>query len=423
MDSENKHDSADSNVARTRFCAGKRPAEDDGAREQSSKRSRNEEDFCEFRVLLQSRNAGAVIGKGGKNIRALRIDYNATITVPDSSGPERILIIVATIESIGHVLSNVIPSLEEYQHYTSRDFDCELRMLVHHSQAGGIIGLKGAKIKELRERTSTTIKVFQECCPRSTDRVVLIGGTPDNVVECVKSIMYDLQKSDIKGHLLPYDPNFYDETYDYGGFTAMYDDRGWGRPAPRGRGGPPFPPHGGRFERSGRYLPPPPGPPPPHRGRYGGPPSPGGGGDMGYDSHPPSRRSGPPPPPPPLRAGRLGGDQGRPGYSVGRPPAYSGGYEDEDMGQMAYGCSYGGIGGPIMSSQVSIPKDLAGSIIGKGGLRIRQIRSESGASIKIDEPLEGSEDRIITITGIQDQIQNAQFLLQNSVKQYSGKCF
>lgn len=56
---------------------------------------------------------------------------------------------------------------------------------------------------------------------------------------------------------------------------------------------------------------------------------------------------------------------------------------------------------------------LAGSIIGKGGQRIKQIRHESGAAIKIDEPLEGSEDRIITITGTQDQIQNAQYLLQN----------
>lgn len=62
----------------------------------------------------------------------------------------------------------------------------------------------------------------------------------------------------------------------------------------------------------------------------------------------------------------------------------------------------------------SIPhRQLAGSIIGKGGQRIKQIRHESGASIKIDEPLEGSEDRIITITGTQDQIQNAQYLLQN----------
>merc|ERR1719318_839738 len=71
-------------------------------------------------------------------------------------------------------------------------------------------------------------------------------------------------------------------------------------------------------------------------------------------------------------------------------------------------------------TQVSIPKDLAGAIIGKGGSRIRQIRQESGAGITIDEPTQGSNDRIITITGSQDNIQNAQYLLQMSVKQHSG---
>ena len=70
----------------------------------------------------------------------------------------------------------------------------------------------------------------------------------------------------------------------------------------------------------------------------------------------------------------------------------------------------------------SLPcRQLAGSIIGKGGQRIKQIRHESGASIKIDEPLEGSEDRIITITGTEEQVQNAQYLLQMAVRQHSGK--
>jgi len=83
--------------------------------------------------------------------------------------------------------------------------------------------------------------------------------------------------------------------------------------------------------------------------------------------------------------------------------------------------NYGDIGGPVITTQVTIPKDLAGSIIGKGGQRIKQIRGESGASIKIDEPLPGSDDRIITITGSQDQIQNAQYLLQNSALHLLGQ--
>ncbi|KFR12212.1 Heterogeneous nuclear ribonucleoprotein K, partial [Opisthocomus hoazin] len=431
---------------------GKRPAED-MEEEQAFKRSRNTDEMVELRILLQSKNAGAVIGKGGKNIKALRTDYNASVSVPDSSGPERILSISADIETIGEILKKIIPTLEEvclltilnfyvtnilffslyasflqYQHYKGSDFDCELRLLIHQSLAGGIIGVKGAKIKELRENTQTTIKLFQECCPHSTDRVVLIGGKPDRVVECIKIILDLISESPIKGRAQPYDPNFYDETYDYGGFTMMFDDRR-GRPVgfpmrgrggfdrmPPGRGGRPMPPSRRDYDdMSPRRGPP---PPPPGRGGRGG-----------------SRaRNLPLPPPPPPRGGDLMSydRRGRPGdrydgmmlFYIDAIKAWlltiygffllqfegGSGYDYSYAGGRG---SYGDLGGPIITTQVTIPKDLAGSIIGKGGQRIKQIRHESGASIKIDEPLEGSEDRIITITGTQDQIQNAQYLLQN----------
>ncbi|KFQ67683.1 Heterogeneous nuclear ribonucleoprotein K, partial [Phaethon lepturus] len=421
----------------------KRPAED-MEEEQAFKRSRNTDEMVELRILLQSKNAGAVIGKGGKNIKALRTDYNASVSVPDSSGPERILSISADIETIGEILKKIIPTLEEvrllmffsfyasflqYQHYKGSDFDCELRLLIHQSLAGGIIGVKGAKIKELRENTQTTIKLFQECCPHSTDRVVLIGGKPDRVVECIKIILDLISESPIKGRAQPYDPNFYDETYDYGGFTMMFDDRR-GRPVgfpmrgrggfdrmPPGRGGRPMPPSRRDYDdMSPRRGPP---PPPPGRGGRGG-----------------SRaRNLPLPPPPPPRGGDLMSydRRGRPGdrydgmiqnilmkhgcslfkgffFSFLLQFEGGSGYDYSYAGGRG---SYGDLGGPIITTQVTIPKDLAGSIIGKGGQRIKQIRHESGASIKIDEPLEGSEDRIITITGTQDQIQNAQYLLQN----------
>uniref|UniRef100_A0A7N6B623 Heterogeneous nuclear ribonucleoprotein K n=1 Tax=Anabas testudineus TaxID=64144 RepID=A0A7N6B623_ANATE len=351
---------------------GKRPAEDMDE-EQAFKRSRNTDEMVELRVLLQSKNAGAVIGKGGKNIKALRTDYNASVSVPDSSGPERILSVNASIDVIGEILLKIIPTLEEYQHYSGIDFDCELRLLIHQSLAGGIIGVKGAKIKELRENTQTTIKLFQECCPHSTDRVVLVGGKPERVIECIKVILELVSEAPIKGRAQPYDPNFYDETYDYGGFTMLFEERGR-RPI----GGFPIRVRGG-FERM-----------PPVRGNRPMPPS-----RRDYDDMSPRRG-----PPPPLSRGGRGGSRARNLPLPPPPPPRGGG-------------SYSDIGGPVITTQVTIPKDLAGSIIGKGGQRIKQIRHESGASIKIDEPLEGSEDRIITITGTQDQIQNAQYLLQN----------
>lgn len=39
------------------------------------------------------------------------------------------------------------------------------------------------------QSTQTTIKLFQECCPQSTDRVVLVGGKADRVVQCIKTML------------------------------------------------------------------------------------------------------------------------------------------------------------------------------------------------------------------------------------------
>ena len=54
----------------------------------------------------------------------------------------------------------------------------------------------------------------------------------------------------------------------------------------------------------------------------------------------------------------------------------------------------------------------AGAIIGKGGARIRKIRTDSQAQINIDDVKEGQVERIVTITGTADQVQMAHFLLQ-----------
>lgn len=39
------------------------------------------------------------------------------------------------------------------------------------------------------QNTKTSIKLFQECCPQSTDRVVLVGGKMERVVECIKTML------------------------------------------------------------------------------------------------------------------------------------------------------------------------------------------------------------------------------------------
>jgi len=72
------------------------------------------------------------------------------------------------------------------------------------------------------------------------------------------------------------------------------------------------------------------------------------------------------------------------------------------------------------TTQVTIPNEMAGAIIGPGGQRIRKIRLESKASITIDEPAQGSTERVISIVGTPRQIQTAQYLLQQSVREHAA---
>ncbi|XP_036619976.1 poly(rC)-binding protein 2-like isoform X2 [Trichosurus vulpecula] len=63
------------------------------------------------------------------------------------------------------------------------------------------------------------------------------------------------------------------------------------------------------------------------------------------------------------------------------------------------------------SHELTIPNDLIGCIIGHQGTKINEIRQMSGAQIKIANPVEGSTDRQITITGSAASVSLAQYLI------------
>ncbi|KAF4523283.1 hypothetical protein B566_EDAN009406 [Ephemera danica] len=374
----------------------------------SQKRTRSGDDV-DVRLLIPSKAAGSVIGKGGHNITKLRTEYKASVTVPDCPGPERILTVVAGVDTAIEVIEEVIPCLEDSRGGGGggRSDEVDLRMLVHQSQAGCIIGKSGFKIKELREKTGARIRIYSDCCPQSTDRVVQIQGRASTCVDCLREIIGLVRNSPVKGINNPYDPHNFDEFYavEYGGYGDPSGKSGGGGGG-GGRGGPSMrgmgvpPPMGGRG--GNRFGPGGMGGPPPggmgmggRGGMRGGMNSDGGG--YGYGGGPPGGRN--------MPSSRGGFASGRAGYGGGEE--HSEWAEDTAAQNLL-------ASGPKTSTQVTIPKDLAGAIIGKGGARIRKIRSDSGAGITIDEPLPGSNDRVITITGTSNQIQMAQYLLQQS---------
>nr|XP_025738999.1 poly(rC)-binding protein 2-like isoform X3 [Callorhinus ursinus] len=72
------------------------------------------------------------------------------------------------------------------------------------------------------------------------------------------------------------------------------------------------------------------------------------------------------------------------------------------------------------SHELTIPNDLIGCIIGRQGAKINDIRQISGAQIKIANPVEGSTDRQVTITGSAASISLAQYLINVRLSSETG---
>jgi hypothetical protein len=93
---------------------------------------------------------------------------------------------------------------------------------VHTNNAGVIIGKSGAKIKELKKETDSTIKVFPACCPNSTERICLVQGSSDNVLSGLKLILDLVLPLAARRNLncRYYDPYDYDQNLvlQYGGY-------------------------------------------------------------------------------------------------------------------------------------------------------------------------------------------------------------
>ena len=64
---------------------------------------------------------------------------------------------------------------------------------------------------------------------------------------------------------------------------------------------------------------------------------------------------------------------------------------------------------------------MVGAIIGKGGAKINEIRQLSGSVIKINEPQDNSNERLVTITGTAECNQMALYMLYSRLGQLNSQ--
>lgn len=269
-----------------------------------------------------------------------------------------------------------------------------LRLLIPHILIGSIIGKSGVRIREIQEASGARLNASDSCLPLSTERSLVILGVADAVHIATYYVAVTLVEQ---------------LTERFGGPAASAYATRSGGPAGVVPGGMQVVP----------YVPQPAG------GQYGHPdnlrrhhpqanrPVGGGYGVPYMQPHP----SHPQPAQPALhyaaspRQGYTGAGPHQPApYGAPQPP-----HAAATHGTPAAAAAAQPMGGVVpgqpLTQQIYIPNDMVGAIIGKGGAKINEIRHLSGSVIKINEPQDNSNERLVTITGTQECNQMALYML------------
>lgn len=160
------------------------------------------------RMIMQGKEVGSIIGKKGDNIKKFREDSGAKINISDGSCPERIVTVTGTTECIHKAFTMICKKFEEDLQNTPTvpKPPVTLRLVVPASQCGSLIGKGGSKIKEIRETTGASIQVASEMLPNSTERAVTVSGTADAITLCIQNICSIMLESPPKGATIQYRP-------------------------------------------------------------------------------------------------------------------------------------------------------------------------------------------------------------------------
>ncbi|XP_075055297.1 poly(rC)-binding protein 2 isoform X1 [Mixophyes fleayi] len=347
-----------------------------------------------IRLLMHGKEVGSIIGKKGESVKKMREESGARINISEGNCPERIITLAGPTNAIFKAFSMIIDKLEEdisssmTNSTASSKPPVTLRLVVPASQCGSLIGKGGCKIKEIRESTGAQVQVAGDMLPNSTERAITIAGIPQSIIECVKQICVVMLESPPKGVTIPYRPK-------PSSSPVIFAGGQWSPDSPTGQLNIA---NYYRFGRNGSIR-------------------------TNVQGDRVSRQAGGHACETDLWEGRRSHTGGVSLDAVdlhGLTKLHQLAMQQSHF-PMSHSGNTGFSGGIDASAQttsheLTIPNDLIGCIIGRQGAKINEIRQMSGAQIKIANPVEGSTDRQVTITGSTASISLAQYLINVSLE-------
>lgn len=166
-----------------------------------------------LRALVTTKEAGVIIGKGGKNVSEIRDRSGAKVTISEmvQGAYERILTVTGPLDTVAKAFALVARKILDENldtPSTPNSKSTTIRLLVPHSRMGPVIGKGGCKIKEIQEKSGARCLASEEMLPQSTERTISISGVPDSIHIAVFHVGEELAKhqNDRPTGITPYRP-------------------------------------------------------------------------------------------------------------------------------------------------------------------------------------------------------------------------
>ncbi|BES89955.1 Hypothetical protein domain [Nesidiocoris tenuis] len=197
----------------------KRPLDsdvDDGTAKKSNCSSGND-GIYHFKILVPSGAAGAIIGKGGETIAQLQKETNARVKMSKANDfypgtSERICLISGSIEAIMEALEFINFKIREKpdlsnpkttDHDGKPDREKQVKILVPNTTAGMIIGKGGSYIKQLKEDSGAYVQISQKAKEQSLqERCITVMGDFENNKKACAMILSKVQEDPQSGSSL-----------------------------------------------------------------------------------------------------------------------------------------------------------------------------------------------------------------------------
>jgi len=173
----------------------------------------NRGDNQEVRLLIDNAWVGGIIGKGGANVKRVREESGAFVSIAKSDYRqvhERIMMVRGSPDHAAKALQAVAQLIIDTQKdkKESTEGTAGLKLLVHKSAVGAIIGKGGATIIETQQETDARIQISNEPLANSTEKTVTVSGTPSALYAAFSKILTQLRENPLRSGTksIPYVP-------------------------------------------------------------------------------------------------------------------------------------------------------------------------------------------------------------------------